>query len=358
MKTILITGVRAPISLDFCRSFKKYGAKVILADALQFPISRWSNSVSNYYKLFSPKHQTKQFIAQLQQIIEREQVTDIIPLCEETFYISMYKSVLNCKVWTADFSTMNALHNKLLFSQFSNLPTVKSEPLEHFTDWENSQNYVFKPIYSRFASSTIINQSIHSNFISDEEKKNWIVQKFIQGNEICPYSIWENGRLKGYACYQPTYRAGKGASIFFQPTNHEKTFQLIKQFGEKLNYTGQMSFDVMIDKDNQPHFLECNPRGTSGAHLLNLHLAKCFLTETFIHQTKTNYSLKYGMAIYHFAALFTKKVKEANDVIYNSTDKMPFFMQWLSFLEIVSIWAKKKGSLLSATTENIEWNGN
>lgn len=359
MRTFLITGVRAPISLDFCRSFQKFGVRVILADALKFPISRWSNTVSTYYELPSPKHHTTEFIAKIQTIIQQEAVTDILPLCEEAFYLSIHRDELNCMVWVDKIETMNLLHNKYLFSTETSLPTVKSQLVSEFTDWNNSINYVFKPIYSRFANATIIGKAIDKLTIPEKEQNQWIVQKRIKGKEICTYSIWNNGRLKSYACYQPTYRAGKGAGIFFRPTNHQATFELIKAFGEEVNYTGQMSFDVMIDDMNNPHFLECNPRGTSGAHLLDEQLAASFFESPIVFQSEQDYALKYAMVIFHFFRNFSREVQQAKDVVYSSKDPLPFLMQWLSFVEIIFIWVKtQKKSLLKATTENIEWNGN
>jgi hypothetical protein len=360
LQTILITGARAPIALEMSRSFAKSGHRVIMADSLYWTVARWSNSVKKYYKLPSARFETVEYIYFLNEIIQKEKVTHLIPTCEEAFYIAMYKEKLQCQVWTADKELMHDLHNKLIFSEFSKpyFPIPETQLLRNFSDWTNSEAYVFKAIYSRFATTTIVGKKIAENYFSESEKNTWIAQKRIKGHEICIYSIWENGKMKAYAAYHPLYRVGKGAGIFFEPVTEQKTFELVRYFGESQKYTGQLSFDVIIDEQNVPYFIECNPRGTSGAHLLNNKLALSFLqNDELIIPTPQEYAIKYALAILHPLSFFTKRVRVSKDVIYRNDDKKPFLLQFLSLFEITYIKFLKKISWLEATTGDIEWNG-
>ncbi|MDH5598847.1 MAG: ATP-grasp domain-containing protein, partial [Cyclobacteriaceae bacterium] len=306
MRTILITGARAPISFEFLRSFHKSGFKVILADSLKFPFTRWSNKIHKYYLLPPPKSKTIEFINAIRKIIKTEQVDHLIPTCEEVFYISMYKSELDCKVWTEEIELLNALHNKYLFSRTAKpfLTVPETIRLSDFSDWANSDQYVFKPTYSRFATSTILGKKIKSTHFKEDETDRWIAQKFIEGKEICIYSIWDEGNLKAIIGYYPLYRSGQGAGIYFKPLQNPQIFNLVKTFGEHLNYTGQLAFDVIVDKNEKPYFIECNPRGTSGAHLLENQLANCFISNAMPSIGKTEYSIKSLLGIYHPFALF------------------------------------------------------
>lgn len=359
MQTILITGARAPIALEMARSFKQAGHRVLMADALHWTIARWSNSVDKYYVFPSPRFHAEGFIERIKFLIESESITHIIPTCEEAFYFSMYQHHFNCKIWVADFDTMKVLHSKYDFTEkskpFFSVPnTIK---LNEFTDWQNSENYVFKPVFSRFATSVIINQRISENTIPQNEHQNWIAQTKIKGNEICIYSIWEEGIMKAFVAYHPLYRVGKGAGIFFEPIENKLIEKQVKYFGETLKYTGQLCFDVIIDEYETPYFIECNPRGTSGGHLLNDRIAKAYFTETFERQTTQDFCIKYAMALLHPAKFFSKKVRETTDVIYKKSDILPFLLQILSLFEITYIKLKKGVSWLEATTGDIEWNG-
>lgn len=360
MQTILITGARAPIALEMARSFAHHGHTVIMADSCHLTIARWSNTVTKYYLLPSARYKTDDYINALNDIIKRENVSHLIPTCEEVFYVSLHKDKLNCTVWTSEIELMNQLHNKLIFTQFAHdyFPIPETQLVKDFSDWANTTAYVFKPVYSRFATGTIIGKKLSETDFTETEKANWIAQKRIKGHEICIYSIWDNGVLKGYTAYHPLYRVGKGSGIFFEPVTHHKTFELVQQFGQEIKYTGQLCFDVIIDEHDVPYFIECNPRGTSGAHLINEEIALCYLEDySVVIYNEQEYAIKYAMAILHPFSYFTKRVRASRDVIYNSKDKKPFFLQFLSLFEITYIKFSKQLSWLEATTGDTEWNG-
>ncbi len=343
-----------------CRSFKAAGHKVILVDCQHWTIARWSNSVDKYYKVPSPRWYPEDYRGAMRRIIVAEKVAHLIPTCEEAIFIAAQKEFFPCKVWTSDFDTMIGLHNKFTFTQLFKelLPIPKTMLLSDFSDWGNSQQYVFKPVFSRFASSVILNKKITSTFFKDEDKKKWVAQQMIKGREICVYSIWDHGQLKAITLYHPLYRAGKGAGIFFEPVNNELVVDLVKKFGASINYHGQLCFDVIVDQKQQPYFIECNPRGTSGAHLLHRQLADAFLSTNFIQiKEQQEFSIKYAMALLHPRSFFEKRILQSKDTVYNRKDKKPFFMQALSLLEIFYLKIKNQCTWLEATTSDIEWNG-
>lgn len=360
METVLITGARAPIALEMSRSFAKHGHPVIMADSQRLTIARWSNTVKKYYLLPFARHQTEAYINALNDIIKQENVAHLIPTCEEAFYVSLHKDKINCRVWTSDAELMHNLHNKLVFTQFASdsFPIPETQLVKDFSDWAHSDAYVFKPVYSRFATGTIIGKKLSKSYFLETEKSAWIAQKRIKGHEICIYSIWDNGVLKGYAAYHPLFRVGKGSGVYFEPVEHQKTFELVKKFGEQIRYTGQLCFDVIIDTSDVPYFIECNPRGTSGAHLIHDKIATCYLEhDDLVVPNKEEYSIKYAMAILHPFSYFTKRVWASHDVIYKSNDIKPFFLQFLSLFEITYIKFTKRLSWLEATTGDTEWNG-
>ena len=360
MQKILITGARAPIALELARSFANHGEVVIMADSLRFTIARWSNSVAKYYVLPSPRFNLQNFIIELQNIIEKEGITHLIPTCEEAIYIACHKEKFNCKVWTCGKDLILNLHNKYHFYQQFNqyLPMPETVLVDDFLNWQTSEEYVFKPIFSRFATAVLIKKILPKDYFSTTEKQKWLAQKFIKGTEICVYSLWDNGVLKAYSTYLPLYRAGKGAGIFFEPVTNTEVLTFVKNFGEQINYTGQLCFDVIVDAENKPHFIECNPRGTSGLHLIHNDFASCVLdNKTIIVTKKDDFAIKYAFAIFHPFALFHRKVRNAKDVVYRNNDIKPFFLQVLSIFEIVLIKFTKGRTLQEATTSDIEWNG-
>ncbi len=360
METILLTGARAPVALELARAFQSRGHRVILADSMHMPLARWSNAAANYYRVPSPRFHTEAFAAALQQIIKTEQVTHLIPTCEETFYVAALRDSFACKTWTADLECMNSLHHKLEFTKYAAAAFTFPETvlLTDFTGWHNSEVYVFKPCYSRFAAATIIGKKITATHFPEKEKTNWVAQKRIAGKEICVYSSWNEGRLKAFAAYHPLYRAGKGAGIFFEKCMNEQVFRQVAAFGKKINYTGQLSFDVIVDSSGTPYVIECNPRGTSGVHLLRGRLADAWLDDDeIIFPGEKEYALKTVLAFLKPGKLFSKKVRRANDAVFSRRDPLPALLQPLAFAEFVFRKFRYRTSLLGATTCDIEWNG-
>jgi NAD(P)-dependent dehydrogenase (short-subunit alcohol dehydrogenase family) len=360
VETVLITGARAPVALEIARSFHAQNHRVILADSLHLPVSRWSNAVDRYYTLPSPRRHTDRFVTALQQIIAAENVTHLVPTCEEAFYISLFKDRFACKVWCVELRLMNQLHNKFAFTQLAApfFPTPKTCLLTQFAAWKDSATYVFKPVYSRFASRVIINRPLAETYFAESEKPHWIVQKRITGKEICIYSIWDAGQLKAYAAYHPRFRVGKGAGIFFEPVAHPVAYEKVKTFGQTISYTGQLCFDVIVDEADTPYFIECNPRGTSGAHLLNHQLSAAFLDANAFELTgDATHSLKYALAVLKPWVFAQKQVRQSRDVIFRWRDAWPFVLQPLSLLEITYRMLAQRVSWLQATTGDIEWNG-
>lgn len=359
MKTVLITGARAPIALELARSFKKQGHRVIMADTMLVPLARFSNAVATYYRMPSPRFASKDFVKFIQQIIEKEKITDIVPTCEEVFYFSIHQSHFDCKVWTSHISLMAQLHNKYSFAtNFSTLlPLPPTQKVSEFTDWQNSAQYVFKPIYSRFGASVIKGEMPDKDRFSGEETR-WVAQKYIQGHEICIYSIWDAGKLKAYSSYQPTIRVGTGAGIYFQPIEDKFIYKAVKEFGSTIQFTGQLSFDVIVDTSGQPFFIECNPRATSGGHLLNDRLALAFMEGTTV-QFQDTLARHIGTVLLFNTPFqyFNKGLTKGKDIVFDRKDLKPFFLQTLGLAEFLQVKFSKKLSLLEASTYDIEWNG-
>jgi len=358
--TVLLTGARAPVALEIARSFRALGHRVFMADSLHWPLARWSNSIEHYHRIPSPVHDLHGFYAALNSIILKEKIDHLIPTCEETFYISSYENFpKHCKVWTSGISLLEILHHKYKFIQLAadHFVVPKTTSCEHFQDWKNAEEYVFKPVYSRFASSTIIRKKEKYCNAPKAAPAKWIAQEYIAGKEICVYSIWDHGVLKAYSCYHSPYRAGKGAGILFEPYEHEPAFKAVKKIGEAIQYTGQLSFDIII-KNDQPYVLECNPRATSGAHLLNASLGEAFMDTKFIlTKPARTFLLRVPVLLTNPLAVFNKKFYSSKDVIFHYNDWKPALLQPASLVELFYKKLKYKITLLQATTEDIEWNG-
>ena len=90
----------------------------------------------------------------------------------------------------------------------------------------------------------------------------------IAGREISAFAIAQAGRVLAAPVYLPRYRLGRGASVCFDPHRPGAARTFLERFIAKHGLTGQFGFDFIEHADGALHLLECNPRATSGVHLL------------------------------------------------------------------------------------------
>ena len=377
MTNILLTGGRAPVTLDLARAFHRAGHTVFMAESLRGHLSQASAAVKANFVVPAPHQETEAFLAALRSIIEQNQIDLLIPTCEEVFHIAKGLDSLPCKVFTEPLAKLDIYHNKWKFvinAVNHNLRVPESmlvkredDLLHAFASW---RRLVLKPVYSRFAARTLILPSLKqalSTLIFDEP---WIAQEYIVGQQFCSYSVCHDGRITAHAVYPTIFTAGQGATIAFQPVEHAGIFEWVRTFVEHFNVTGQMAFDFIETPQGDLYALECNPRATSGAHLLtnNPQFVESFFKEGPFCVTPfadSSHMLGTAMLVYGLPAAlrdgnfraWLRAFLHSDDVILDFRDLKPFLLQWRSIFEYVQFGRRMGISVLEASTFDIEWNG-
>jgi hypothetical protein len=200
------------------------------------------------------------------------------------------------------------------------------------------------------------------------------------GQEICLYCVASEGELLAHIAYFPEFRTNlHGASLYFSPINFTEYKELsvnikkmAQDFIKHTNFTGQISFDI-INTTNGLVPIECNPRGTSGVHLLSQQ-PQLFANSLLGINTKSykrneidiidNFSYKPMMLFFpillkHPTSVFNprklKLLKNAQNVLKNND--ISVIKSIISISEIFAISLHNKISFTEATTFDIEWNG-
>lgn len=379
MANILLTGGRAPASLELARAFHRAGHAVFMAESLPGHLSESSNTIKKNFIVPPPRQQTRAFVEALKTIISENRINLLIPTCEETFYVAMHREQFPCAVFVEPLKKLDSLHNKWkfvinaigyeLYAPETMYLVNQDDMLHAFAHW---RELVLKPVYSRFASRTLINPEFKKTLYSLTINPNapWVAQEFIKGRQLCTYSVCHNGRVTAHTTYPSTIRAGKGATVAFQHIDHPGIYIWVRTFVEKNKFTGQIAFDFIEGIDGQIYALECNPRATSGVHLLVSHPK---FTEAFLNPEMgcvtpgKGYSamLASAMIIYGLPNAFKnsqlgqwiKTFFTSKDVILDFKDIKPFLFQFKSIFKYLSLARKNRISSLEASTLDIEWNG-
>lgn len=376
-KQIIICSGRAPISLDLARIFKKEGWIVHVAETFKEHLCYYSSAVDYSFVVRKPIEDSLQFAQDIYTYANKNNISFILPTCEEIFYLSKHKKLYDSSginLFCESLDRLDTLHNKnefikLIQSYGMNHPNTILLKSKNDLDLmlHKHQKVVLKPVYSRFSSEVrILEQS--SSLPKNYQNRDWVIQEFIEGKHWCSYSICHQGKISAHVNYPVHYRIGIGSAVSFEAKKNNDIFNWVTSFVSKRKYTGQISFDFIIDKKNKIYSIECNPRATSGVHLFkgaDLPLAFLNRQQNTLIANHNKAQFFIGMLLY---SLFRKEswknifklldtLCTSRDVIFSLSDLKPFmFSPWLLY----KYWKKSrqlKMPLYASTTYDIEWNG-
>ncbi|MDF2724117.1 MAG: hypothetical protein K0Q59_3792, partial [Paenibacillus sp.] len=287
--TILLTGGRAPVTLDLARAFYLAGHRVLVAESARYHLCRVSRAVERSFCVPSPNADAPSFIEALESIIASERVDVLIPTCEELFFVAKGLERLRrfCQVWAAPIEQLGELHNKWTFVRLADrlgLTVPQTKLIQTPQEWlalaheqPLSENLVLKPAYSRFASRVLFlekgdseakrRKTLTEAVSAVSAQTPWVAQRHVYGRHLCTYSIACEGDLIAHAAYPCRYRVGLGATVYWQPIEHEAALRWVRKLVQAIRFTGQIAFDFIEEEDDALYALECNPRATSGIHL-------------------------------------------------------------------------------------------
>ena len=374
---ILLTGGRAPATLELARAFHRAGHVVFMAESLRGHLSQPSAAVKANFVVPAPRQNKEAFLLALKRIIEENQIDLLIPTCEEIFYVSIGRDKLPCTVFAEPIKKLNTFHNKWsfvvnaigldLYAPETILISNQDDILHAYAHW---RALILKPVYSRFAARTLILPPLKEALSTLKFDSPWVAQEFLKGQQYCTYSVCHNGVVHAHTTYPTKFTAGQGAAIVFEHVEHPAIFNWVKKFVRENNFTGQIAFDFIQTPQGQLYALECNPRATSGVHLLasDPQFANAFINPQpgcITPPDRASYMLSSAMLIYALPEAlkngnfinWLKTFFTSNDVILDLKDPMPFLLQFRSVFAYLALAQHHGITPLEASTLDIEWNG-
>ncbi len=380
---VLLTGARAPVTLELIRLFAAAGHQVFVAESARVYLGQASKFVTGFYSVPKPRLEPVAFIQELERIIELEQIDLVIPTCEEVFWISgmIEGSSLRDRFFVSDSNVLVELHDKARFAELARawkLQFPRTRILKSKRDLEQlprEKKRILKPAFSRFAAKTQVLE-IGAKLPNLEPSINqvWLAQDFLEGQEFCSFAIVRAGIVQAFVLYRPVWRAGFGASVMFESVSKDdpksqEALEVTRVVVAKTNFTGQIAFDFIQTVDGL-NVLECNPRATSGIHLFapEDHLERAYFEhlEIPIFPVRTQRAmlalpmLLYGLPSAIRANRFLEwwsDLISTRDLIFDRDDPGPAWHQIPSAIELLCEASRLNCTALEASTADIEWNG-
>ncbi|MBP6601515.1 MAG: hypothetical protein KA250_06920 [Verrucomicrobiales bacterium] len=344
--TILLTGTRAPATLDLARRLWREGVRVIGADSLRYPLGKFSQAFASHYRVPSPRLDRRAYLNAILDIVEKEGVTLLWPTCEEIFHLATIHGEFpdGCRLLFDPIAVLDPLHDKLRFARFAghHAPESWDGP-----DAPDRRTTVWKPRYSRFATRVRFG-------LKPFNPNGWMGQSYVRGDEFSSWSLCVEGEIRTMTFYDCPARVSHGSGCAFEPMWEENAAAMIAEFASSLNFTGSLAFDFIRGYDGKLYVLECNPRLTSGIHVLDpaVRISDLLARPGELPPPMVPAQIR-------IATMFSKPsvAWSSPDVIAATDDPGPARGQFAGIAEYLGIAIRHFHSLTSATTRDIEYNG-
>ena len=115
MSNILLTGGRAPATLELARAFHRAGHTVFMAESLRWHVSQPSKAVARNFLVPAPRRHFGAYIEALKTVIVENKIDLLIPTCDEIFTIGMAREEFPCAVFAEPIKKLNIVYNKWFF---------------------------------------------------------------------------------------------------------------------------------------------------------------------------------------------------------------------------------------------------
>jgi len=351
IEKILLTGTRAPATLDLARRLCREGFQVIGADSLHFPLGRFSRAYAAHYRVPSPIVDRPGFLREIEGIVANEGVDLLWPTCEEVFHLSSAWERLaeGSQLLFPPMEILDRLHHKLRFARWVE---ALGEEIRAPDSWAGDEapagaDLVWKPLYSRFAARTRFEPPAG-------DRGRWMAQRRLHGREFSSWALCRDGVVQILTQYECPARAGLGAGCAFVPTWSDAVARFTAAVARKLGYTGCLAFDFM-EESGRLYVLECNPRLTSGLHVLGSDVRWSAVLSGIPApcpplQCRAELSLPMLLVAGQLPG-------RSPDVIFSGADLGPSLGQGAALAELLWRAIRHNVSILAASTLDIEYNG-
>jgi hypothetical protein len=370
---VVVSGARSLAALELVRAFGGAGHRVVAVDCPRWTPAGASGSAHAYRRVRSPRHDPAGFGVDVARILDEERPDLWIPTCEEVFHLAALRGrdLPNLPLAAPSLERLLDLHDKHAFARAAEglgLAPARTDLLLSVDDVRATRrdagDLVYKPVWSRFGTRALVRPDPGLlRLVRPTPDAPWVAQAYLPGEEASVYCVAGGGTVLAYAAYRSAYRAA-GAGVHFAPALDRDLREATDRLVAGMSCDGQVAFDFRRDAGGDWKVLECNPRSTSGLHLL----PHGDIVDAFAGipaQARTRGTAMVGAAMLAFGLRggeagrglrsWVADFRLARDVV-GPNARVAFSSIGL-VLETLARSAGSGMSLPMASTADIEWNG-
>lgn len=376
-----------PYAVSEIRALAAAGHTVHAADTFPAAPGSHSNAVTFAHETLSPRRDPVGYVNQIHALVDQFAIDLVVPTFEEVFYLTAHgreAGDIRSEIFAPPFSTLSRLHNKAEFLELGKqlgLPVPETCVCRSADDLRHAikqfERYFGRAVYSRAGVGIVTNHGPLANetpveAIEPSPEHPWIVQGFMEGVDMCSFSIARDGRVLAHSTYEHPKTLDDAGGIVFETVDSAGTLRSTQTIVEALGYHGQVSFDFMRTADGTLYLVECNPRPTSGVSVMDHDVvARALLGELMPSEPQLcpagrrafmrsallrDMVVNPGEAVEDLRMIFS----DTPDVYFDPDDRGPGYYQFLSLAHVVDHW-REEGSpahkLADSYLHDVCWNG-
>jgi glutathione synthase/RimK-type ligase-like ATP-grasp enzyme len=377
---ILITSSRLPFALDMVRKLASRGHEVYASDSYDVAPGSHSRYVAGYFVTAAPSSETEAFIADVERIVQQNEIELVLPAFEEAFYLATRHAELSAvtTLFTAPFATLARLHDKGSFTELAErleLPTpetvVARSDAELAAAIDRFPSYFARAAFSRGGVSLLTNTGPLAGRMDPadchpSESSPWLVQEFVEGPMNCTYSTVHDGRVTAHCAYRAPRQWQHSTGIQFESVDGGPSREVAERLGAELDYTGQMSLDFVESPDG-PKLIECNPRATDGVLLMDAEELERGLLDPGAPPTMVEPGRERKLSLAVLGQLFTEGPKKLPAGVADLVrvpgsdqgwrDALPTLYSFLAFGHHARLGRRERKQVFVAMADGITWDG-
>ena len=274
--TVLLTLGRLPVALELARSLHRLGWRTVVADPLGLHLCRFSNAVDRCARVRAPAGDPDGFLDDLVDLCERESVGLVVPVSEEVPHVARLRvrEGWRVPVLCPEPDAVLGLHDKHRFASWlaaSGLPAPASARADEpgAAALAARVDHVIKPRLS--ASGAGVSFGRAGDPLPTRAATH-LVQERLGPDALCTCTLASRGVPLATVAYRGTLLSGSVAVRFESVAVPDEVGATIDACARAHAVDGALSFDFMADDDGRWRAIECNPRATSGLHLMGSDL--------------------------------------------------------------------------------------
>lgn len=395
--SVLITGGRMTKALHLARSFRALGWRVVLTDSVKYEYCgpRFSGAVDTF-RIHQDLSKVGEiaYLNSLNQIIIQENIDLVVPVSSPKSSLpdAKLQSIVDAEIQkgTKQKATVvfhgtpeqiSTVDDKFTFCEKASelgLPAPNVFRITSYAEVEQfalanypGQPFIFKSINYNptarldnnvFGSGDKEELLAYARSVEISNKKPWVLQTYIEGQEYCTHGTAVNGKLTLFCCCESS-----AFQVNYAHVHKPAIEQWVTTYVAKAGLTGQYSFDFIEDRQGNIFPIECNPRTHSAittfynttklaeSYLANEDVPERNTSETFNSivpepEAKPTYWLAHelhriaeplpGETPIH--AL--KRIWNGKEAVYEPFDPKPFFMLHYVHIPYLLLNALLRGS--------------